>query len=269
MHLPHRTNAAENIVNDLIGSHTSLVAREIASEVLRNLAQEKRVAMAEDVWKDLVEIVLAKETEDVAKEALGEAVAERKKKIKLLRKKRQLRIVGRVFKSWKIFAQKQARVSRILTAFPNVPASLLPKEQNTKLGGLGHRITTVKEVARRKKRTADLFAACNLADKISEKVVLQPLDLSSLVAPNLPSWSSSSTSFWKCLLCLPSMEHMEEQDELLCQMLKRKFSSQRTRLQEDPNLLCCFKTAFEVCVYYADTTYSVKFNCSTRVVCFL
>ncbi len=122
----------------------------------------------------------------------------------------------------------------MLDGFPPGP------RQDLDVGGQLQRLGGVpaKRSKRQGRSAEDLFRIGQVADRLAERMALEPLDLVATVGVKLAASADARSPLlrWKMLLCTPDFPtDLDECDDtmydsmLLCQMIKRKFKKNHKR----------------------------------------
>jgi hypothetical protein len=256
--------AAEDVLEDLVfevaNEMMAAIAKDEMSEVEINRKLKKYLALANDVVEDLCKDEVKRQVKSIVEMVLDEEERQREEAISLCVARRELRMQLSFFRAWQKYARKQSMQRKIMDDFTSGPAALTCKEQLDKLGGLGNpEPRALSHTLKIRSDVDTMFRAVVAEDNLFQKLILEPLDLVTMVRSALSKGSQNGANdlWWKCLLCLPTLP--EESDfGGMSKMLRKKFNRRHAKTDDQPNLLSCFSTArggktVSICVRMVDT----------------
>ena len=214
------------LCSEIIWSWVETLVRDICQEEMTEVVKQRKLNKflihAEPIASQIIENVIMKDLEDIAKLAVVECEKEAEEKIKIFTNKiRTKKLVG-VLREWRRLARKSARQRETIINFPPCVSSLSPQEQNSRLGWSQSSTVSrqsLQEVLRNRQQLDWMMRAKDLENVLVESAILEPFPLlemlKEIITNNLEALQ------WKLLFSGPAVTEQSREASFL-EMIKRK-----------------------------------------------
>ena len=214
------------LCNEIIGSWVETLVRDICQEEMTEVVKQRKLNKllrhAEPIITQIIESVITKDLEDVAKLAILECEKETEEKVRMFSKKIRNKKLVAVLRGWSKLAKKSARQRETIINFPPGVSSLSCQEQNSRLGWSQNSTVSrqsLQEVLRNRQQLDWMMRAKDLENALVESAILEPFPLLEMLKPLITN--NLEALQWKLLFCSPTVTQQSREASFL-EMIKRK-----------------------------------------------